>query len=131
MSETEIRLLGQVEATGPRGTAALTGTRRVILGVLALHAGEVVPYDGLVDVLWGETPPRTAHKTLHSHVARIRQALTACGAPPVLTTRDPGYVLDLPREQVDAHRFERVVTAARALADPRRRADQKSEAKRS
>ena len=130
MSETEIRLLGQVEATGPRGSAALTGTRRLILGVLALHAGEVVPYDGLVEVLWGESPPRTAHKTLHSHVARIRQALTACGAPPVLATRDPGYLLDRPREQVDAHRFEQGVAAARALADPRSRADRLAEALR-
>lgn len=114
MTGLEVRVLGVVEAVGPHGTIALTSTRRVILGVLAMRAGEVVPYTELVDVLWGESPPRTAFKTLHSHVARIRQALAEAGVPPVLTTRDPGYVLELAPERVDAHRFELLVHGARA-----------------
>ncbi|MDQ3788853.1 MAG: helix-turn-helix domain-containing protein, partial [Actinomycetota bacterium] len=117
MTDLDIRVLGVVEAVGPHGTVALTSTRRVILGVLALRAGAVVPYTELVDVLWGESPPRTAFKTLHSHVARIRQALAASGVDPVVTTRDPGYVLELPRERVDAHRFELMVRQARADLD--------------
>lgn len=114
MADLEVRVLGAVEAVGPHGTVALTSTRRVILGVLALRAGQVVPYTELVDVLWGESPPRTAFKTLHSHVARIRQALAASGVAPVVTTRDPGYVLELAPERVDAHRFELLVRGARA-----------------
>lgn len=114
MTDLEVRVLGVVEAVGPHGTVALTSTRRVILGVLALRAGDVVPYTELVDVLWGESPPRTAFKTLHSHVARIRQALTESGVSPVVTTRDPGYVLELSPERVDAHRFELLVKGARA-----------------
>ncbi|MGB3441900.1 MAG: BTAD domain-containing putative transcriptional regulator, partial [Actinophytocola sp.] len=117
MTGLEVRVLGAVEAVGPHGTVALTSTRRVILGVLALRVGQVVPYTELVDVLWGESPPRTAFKTLHSHVARIRQALAACGVPPVVTTRDPGYVLELAPERVDAHRFELLVQSARADLD--------------
>ncbi|MFC4857330.1 AfsR/SARP family transcriptional regulator [Actinophytocola glycyrrhizae] len=117
MTDLDIRVLGVVEAVGPHGTVALTSTRRVILGVLALRAGAVVPYTELVDVLWGESPPRTAFKTLHSHVARIRQALAASGVDSVVTTRDPGYVLELPRERVDAHRFELTVRHARADLD--------------
>ncbi|HEV7649831.1 MAG TPA: BTAD domain-containing putative transcriptional regulator [Actinophytocola sp.] len=114
MADLEVRVLGAVEAVGPHGTVALTSTRRVILGVLALRVGRVVPYTELVDVLWGESPPRTAFKTLHSHVARIRQALAASGVTPVVITRDPGYVLELPPERVDAHRFELLVRGARA-----------------
>ncbi len=114
VADLEVRVLGAVEAVGPHGTVALTSTRRVILGVLALRAGRVVPYTELVDVLWGESPPRTAFKTLHSHVARIRQALAASGVTPVVTTRDPGYVLELAPERVDAHRFELLVRGARA-----------------
>jgi DNA-binding SARP family transcriptional activator len=110
----EVRVLGAVEVLGVHGPITLTGTRRVILGVLALRAGEVVPYHELVDVLWGEAPPRTAVKTLHSHVARIRQALAGAGLAPVIITHDTGYLLDLPRNQVDAHRFEELVAAARA-----------------
>ena len=114
MTDLEVRVLGVVEAVGPHGPIALTSTRRVILGVLAVRAGEIVPYTELVDVLWGESPPRTAFKTLHSHVARIRQALTAAGVIPVIATHDPGYVLELAPERVDAHRFELLVQAARA-----------------
>ncbi|MCE6995263.1 tetratricopeptide repeat protein [Saccharothrix sp. S26] len=113
-SAGEIRILGQVEATGPLGVANLVGTRRrALLGVLALRAGSVVPIAGLIDVLWGEDPPRTALRTLHSHVARVRQALGACGLPDVLRTREPGYVLAVAPETVDAHRFERTVRSAR------------------
>jgi DNA-binding SARP family transcriptional activator/tetratricopeptide (TPR) repeat protein len=123
VTDLEVCVLGVVEAIGPHGTVALTGTRRVILGVLAVRVGEVVPYTELVDVLWGESPPRTAFKTLHSHVARIRQALAAAGVDPVVTTRDPGYVLELAPERVDAHRFELLVRGARAdLARGDRRA---------
>ncbi|XVS67779.1 BTAD domain-containing putative transcriptional regulator [Actinosynnema sp. CA-299493] len=108
-------MLGPVCAHGSGGAAALAGTRqRAVLGVLALHAGEVLSASRLVDVLWGEDPPRTALRTLHSHVARIRQALSACGVPEALTTRNPGYVLDVPREEVDAHRFERLASAGRS-----------------
>ncbi|QFZ24350.1 tetratricopeptide repeat protein [Saccharothrix syringae] len=107
-------MLGPVTAVGPVGPAALSGARqRAVLGVLALHAGVVLPANRLVDVLWGEDPPRTALRTLHSHVARIRQALAACGAPPVLRTSEPGYVLDLPADRVDAHRFADLVASAR------------------
>ncbi len=114
MTDLQIRVLGEVEAVGPGGRAVLTGTRRVILGALALRAGRVVSFDGLVDVVWGHDPPRTATKTLHSHVARLRQALAAVRAAPVVSTRDLGYVLEVPRDHVDAHRFEFLVTAARA-----------------
>lgn len=112
---SDLRVLGPVCAHGSGGTAALAGGRqRAVLGVLALHAGEVLSASRLVDVLWGEDPPRTALRTLHSHVARIRQALAACGVPEALTTRNPGYALEVPREHVDAHRFERLASTGRA-----------------
>ncbi|PPK66411.1 BTAD domain-containing putative transcriptional regulator [Actinokineospora auranticolor] len=110
----ELRVLGPVEAVGPAGRALVHGTRqRAVLGVLALHAGTVLPASRLIDVLWGENPPRTAVKTLHSHVARIRQALAACGFPTVLRTREPGYLLAVEPESVDALLFDRQVRAAR------------------
>ncbi|WP_370948958.1 BTAD domain-containing putative transcriptional regulator [Amycolatopsis sp. cg5] len=111
---SELRVLGPVEALGPAGPCVLHGTRqRAVLGVLALHAGSVVPSSRLVDMLWGEDPPRTAVKTLHSHVARIRQALDACGFGQVLHTRNPGYLLAADPDTVDALLFERRVLAAK------------------
>jgi DNA-binding SARP family transcriptional activator len=110
---SEVRVLGPVEAIGRAGPAALHGARqRTILGLLALHAGTVVPITRLVDALWGDDPPRTAVKTLHSHVARIRQALGACGFPPVLETVGQGYALALAPDSVDAQRFIRQVREA-------------------
>jgi DNA-binding SARP family transcriptional activator len=110
----ELRVLGPVEAVGPGGRAELRGSRqRAILGALALHAGTVLSVERLIDLVWGEAPPRTAIKTVHSYVVRIRQALGACGFAPVLITGAGGYAIEVPPEVVDARLFERRVNAAR------------------
>jgi DNA-binding SARP family transcriptional activator/tetratricopeptide (TPR) repeat protein len=109
-----IRLLGPIEVTGPAGHAAFTGNRQpALLGLLALGAPDAVSRTWLVDGLWGDEPPRTAVKTLHSHIARVRQALDECGLVNVLHTSDPGYQLMIDPSAVDAHRFEREVHRAR------------------
>ncbi|WP_330275265.1 tetratricopeptide repeat protein [Lentzea sp. NBC_00516] len=101
----EVKILGPVEVCGPHGRAVLTGARqRSIVAVLALHAGTPVAVDRLVDVLWGDDPPRTAVRSLHSHVARVRQALADCGMPGALMTKPGGYQLDA---FVDAAAFDR------------------------
>ncbi len=111
----QISVLGPIGVTGPAGTAELSGVRqRALVGLLAVRAPALVPRALLIDALWGEDPPRTAVKTLQSHVARVRQALDRCGLRGALVTRDPGYLLDLSPETVDAHRFEAAVSAAQA-----------------
>ncbi len=113
-----VRLLGSIEVVGPNGPAMLIGARqRGLVGLLALNAGTVVPQSRLVDALWGEDPPRTAVRSLHSHVSRVRQALQSCGLGDVLLTREPGYVLTLGRDQVDVHLFEDAVRGATANGD--------------
>jgi DNA-binding SARP family transcriptional activator/Tfp pilus assembly protein PilF len=110
-----VRLLGLIEVSGPLGTARLVGARqRALVAMLALNVGTVVGRDRLIDGLWGEDPPRTALRTLQSHVARVRQALDGCGLTGVLRTREPGYLLAIPPEQVDAHEFEQAVRRGRA-----------------
>ena len=61
--------------------------------MLAMHAGDVVAEDRLVEALWGETPPRTAAKTLQNYVLRLRRRLEGCGDAAIVT-RPPGYVLE-------------------------------------
>ena len=110
-----IRVLGPVQAIGPDGPALLVGARqRAVVGVLALKVGSLVPQWRLVDALWGDSPPRTAVKSLHSHVARVRQALDVCGLPDVLETRDSGYVLTMSGDAVDGHRFEQLASRGRS-----------------
>lgn len=108
-----VRILGPVEVTGPRGRAVLSGRQRALVGVLALRAGTVVVPARVADALWGDGQPRTAIKSLQSHVARVRQALRTCGLSDVLLTRGSGYVFAVAREEVDACHFEDGLRSAR------------------
>ncbi|HZM77984.1 MAG TPA: BTAD domain-containing putative transcriptional regulator [Candidatus Limnocylindrales bacterium] len=116
-----VRLLGPVEVVGPHGCAVLSGRQRAMVGLLALQAGSVVLPARIVDGFWGENPPRTAIKSLHSHIARIRHAMCECGLTDVLLTRGTGYMLAVDRNEVDACHFEDQVRSARDdLAQGRR-----------
>jgi DNA-binding SARP family transcriptional activator/Tfp pilus assembly protein PilF len=114
----QVRVLGPVEVTGPGGAAVLVGARqRAVVGLLALNPGTPVPQWRLVDGVWGDDPPRTAVKSLHSHIARVRQALDGCGLPGALVTREPGYRLAVDPDAIDAGRFETITRQGReALA---------------
>ncbi|HZC99052.1 MAG TPA: BTAD domain-containing putative transcriptional regulator [Actinomycetes bacterium] len=100
---------------GDRRVALLRGRARSLLGLLALHAGEVVSSHRLIDQLWGEAPPPTATKALHGLVSTLRKRLQPRDdgqTPPVLETHAPGYLLAIDRDQVDANRFRRLVAEA-------------------
>jgi DNA-binding SARP family transcriptional activator len=117
----ELAVLGHLEMTGPLGTVPVRGAKeRVLLAMLAVRANEVVSTNELVDALWPDEPPTTATKTVHSHVARVRRALETAGLDGVLVTRDPGYVLRVAPECIDAARFEQRLRAGQqALRDER------------
>ncbi|MGW3151577.1 BTAD domain-containing putative transcriptional regulator [Streptomyces sp. NPDC001177] len=99
--------------------------RRTLLALLLIRLGRVVPTELLIEELWGDGAPRHAVATLQSHVSHLRRSLDTkarTGQISVLRHRTPGYVLDLDPEQVDACRFERLVTDGRRLLeqhDPR------------
>ncbi|MGW7410363.1 BTAD domain-containing putative transcriptional regulator [Streptomyces sp. NPDC054833] len=96
--------------------------RRTLLALLLIRLGRVVPTELLVEELWGDRAPRHAVATLQSHVSHLRRALhtkTRTSQLSVLRHRTPGYVLDLDPEQVDACRFERLVTDGRRLLEQR------------
>ena len=118
----EIRVLGPVELAVDGKVRPLPGGgERELLALLALSAGRVVPVPALVDALWGEALPAHPANALQLRVSKLRRALTAAGARgELVVTRPPGYLLDVDGEQVDAHRFADLVTAARAgaPADP-------------
>ncbi|UXY25274.1 BTAD domain-containing putative transcriptional regulator [Streptomyces sp. HUAS TT20] len=96
--------------------------RRTLLALLLIRLGRVVPTELLIEELWGDAAPRHAVATLQSHVSHLRRALqtkTGTGQLSVLRHRTPGYVLDLDPEQVDACRFEHLVTGGRRLLEQR------------
>lgn len=107
----EVRILGPLEVWAEGGLVTIdTPKERAVLEVLAIRAGDIVEPSVLVDALWGADPPRTAAKTLQSHVSRLRSALP----DDVITTEDGGYRLVVAAgEDIDAARFERLIDAGR------------------
>ncbi|GAA0463421.1 hypothetical protein GCM10009544_27360 [Streptomyces stramineus] len=115
-----LRVLGPISARYD-GTDLVLGPprRRALLALLLLRPGRIVPTGLLVEELWGDEPPRHPVATLQTYVSHLRRALDPEGgkAPSVLSYRAPGYVLGIDPEQVDAHRFENLVSAGRRLLD--------------
>jgi DNA-binding SARP family transcriptional activator len=108
----EFRFLGPLEVWDERGEVSLAGPKpRALLALLLLHPNDVVPTDRLIDELWGEDSPEDAAAALRVNVSRLRKALPEN----VLMTRSPGYVIRVGPDQLDLHRFERLVDEGRSL----------------
>ncbi|HLL65001.1 MAG TPA: BTAD domain-containing putative transcriptional regulator [Micromonosporaceae bacterium] len=118
MAEVTIRVLGPVEVQAPGHPAVSPAPAvRALLARLALTPGRVVSADALTDALWGEQLPADAANALQIRVSKLRRALSGAGLDGnVIATRAPGYLLTLPAEAVDAHRFEQAAARGRAAA---------------
>lgn len=91
--------------------------QRSVLAMLLLEPGQLVPVSRLASVLWGEEPPASAVKNLQGHIHRLRRALAA--APGVtLRTSGSAYALQVSPDEVDLHRFRRMVRTARTVEPP-------------
>lgn len=109
----EIRFLGPFEVVDADRSISLGGRRqRALLAILALHAREVVPVGQIIDGLWPENPPDSALNTLQAYVSRLRKTLRGDvveDAGEAILFEHGGYFLDLAKDQIDSHRFERLV----------------------
>lgn len=110
----EISVLGSfaAEVDGRRVTPT-AAKHRQLLAMLALHAGQVVSAGALIDELWDERPPRSAHGTLQTYVMQVRRRIQ----DGVLVTTFGGYRLDIDRGSLDASRFSRLAAQGLAAAD--------------
>jgi len=99
-------LLGLLQAQDEAGNALpVAGVRqRLLLAVLLVRANRVVPAQELAEIVWDGVPPSAA-ATLRTQVMRLRRALGPDAAARVIT-RDPGYVIALSAEELDATAFE-------------------------
>ncbi len=98
---------------------------RVVLATLLANANTTVTLGQVVERLWGEDPPRTARKTVHLYVSRLRRLL---GLPGLITTRPDGYLLRLDEDELDLGRFAAAQRRAERARDPRERAAHLDEA---
>ncbi|MGI5198639.1 AfsR/SARP family transcriptional regulator [Streptomyces sp. CA-288835] len=116
MDPVRYRILGTTQALRPDGsTVPVGGARlRALLTVLALRAGRTVPVGLLVDEVWDGDPPADASGALQALVGRLRRVL---GAEAVVS-EEGGYRLAASADDIDVHRFERLVgEGTRALGD--------------
>jgi DNA-binding SARP family transcriptional activator len=121
--ELDFRILGPLEVVNDGVPLPLPGGKpRLLLAALLVDANHVVSTDRLFEVLWGADVRDSAHNLLQTYVSHLRDALEpqrSRRAPSRhLLTREPGYVLAVDRERLDAARFERLAREGRrALAD--------------
>ncbi|MFF0158487.1 BTAD domain-containing putative transcriptional regulator [Streptomyces sp. NPDC005263] len=112
----EVRLLGSVEVWQDGRRLRLGGKPLTILSALVVHLGEVLATGRLVDLIWEERAPATATALVASHVSAARREFTGAPGTSLIRTRAPGYVVELDRGQVDAHRFETLLREGESRA---------------
>jgi DNA-binding SARP family transcriptional activator/tetratricopeptide (TPR) repeat protein len=118
----DFHILGPIEAIeGDRHLALRGAKQRALLGMLLLHAGEVVSNDRLIEELWPGERRQEALKALQVAVSRLRKTLEPDRRAGVdsrlILTRPPGYELRADPTRVDAKRFEALLDEGRqALA---------------
>jgi DNA-binding SARP family transcriptional activator len=122
----QVRLLGPVDLAMDGTAQPVPGLRlKAVLAALALHAGEVVSTDRLIDMVWGERAPVTATNTLQVHVSKLRGLLGKRGA---ILARAPGYLLHVDGEATDVTAAERLIHQGVQCRDPQQGAERLQEA---
>jgi basic membrane lipoprotein Med (substrate-binding protein (PBP1-ABC) superfamily)/DNA-binding SARP family transcriptional activator len=115
ISSVRFRLLGSLGAeSGDTPVDLGPPKQRAVLAVLLLNANEIVSTDRIIDMVWGDDPPRTAEHSVQLYVSDLRKALANGSTQEMIETRLPGYVLNTPPDSVDSLRFERLVREALA-----------------
>ncbi|MFD7662425.1 BTAD domain-containing putative transcriptional regulator [Streptomyces sp. NPDC059788] len=118
----DFSLLGPISVATGNGELALgPAKRRSVLALLLLQPNTTVPLEQLIDSLWEDEPPEHARTVVQGHVSRLRATLAGGGAEAYgieLATHGSAYLLRLPEELIDAHRFGELVALARPEAAP-------------
>ncbi|MFJ4797619.1 AfsR/SARP family transcriptional regulator [Kitasatospora purpeofusca] len=78
---------------------------------LLFRSGRQVSGGQLIDDLWGDEPPASAHGVIRTYVHRLRRVL----GPDVLTSLGGGYLLVADHDGLDTARCETLVARARVL----------------
>ena len=109
------RVLGPLEVQAGRGWTGVAAPKwRALLAALVTSPGRVVSTEGLVDELWGDHPPSAARKLVSGYVLRLRRLIGDPGGR-ILVTQAPGYLLAVNTADVDACRFEDLLTEGRRM----------------
>lgn len=105
-----VQVLGTVQVMRPARPGDTTKkvvpvvrpARRRLLSLLAMHGGQAVPIDRVVEEFWAADRPARPRATLHTHVCGLRSAL----GPDLIRTEGDAYRLDLSRNALDTDAFD-------------------------
>ena len=101
LQQVELGVLGPLQVRQYGLPVSIPGAKpRAILTMLGLHGGSVVSADSLVELLWGDDPPRTAVKALQTHISSLRRTL----GDGFVLTEGTGWTLST--TEVDATRYK-------------------------
>ncbi|MET9609613.1 BTAD domain-containing putative transcriptional regulator [Streptomyces sp. NPDC006512] len=118
----EFRLLGAVAVVTEAGGLPMGPVkRRSLLAALLLRANCPVPVGHLTAALWEEEPPARARGVIQGHVSQLRASLKGAGGAArgvELVTQGGAYVLRMPKDLLDVHRFEDLLAGAREQRGP-------------
>jgi DNA-binding SARP family transcriptional activator/tetratricopeptide (TPR) repeat protein len=112
----QFRILGPVEIEAAGEIISLRRRERCLLGVLLLHANQIVAVDRLGELLWEEDPPKRLRGTVQGVVSRLRTAIGDVAGVD-LAFVGYGYRLAVDLELVDAHRFRALRNQAQRTND--------------
>jgi hypothetical protein len=110
----EVRFFGEFEAPEGGVPVPVRGVKqRTVLALLALHRGQPVSADRLIDALWGDGKVANPGNALQAQIGQLRRTLGATA----IVTSEAGYALGIDPGDVDAVRFEQLVTEERRLLE--------------
>ncbi|HEY5629879.1 MAG TPA: BTAD domain-containing putative transcriptional regulator [Candidatus Limnocylindrales bacterium] len=111
-------ILGQLRVSSGDGAVDLgSPAQRTLLAVLLSSPNAPVAADRLVDELWGENPPPSAHHLLEVYASRLRRAVDDPGDGSRIARRGDAYQLRVQPGELDADRFAAGVARGRVLGD--------------
>src|SRR6202035_2285645 len=111
LQAVELGVLGPLQVRRDGASVVIPGGKpRAILTVLGLHSGSVVSAETLIELLWGDDPPRTAAKALQTHISSLRRTL----GDGFVLTEGTGWTLST--TEIDASRYKLAAKMARDAA---------------
>ena len=114
----KFRILGPLDIAIGSERLELGGTRQqVVMATLLLSANKVVSMDRLLEAVYGQDPPPTSRSQVQIIISSLRRLFTARTNDPVISTQSGGYTVKVDSMQLDALRFEELVTEAHAARE--------------
>lgn len=104
-----------MEIGGPR--------QRIVLAMMALNVNRVTPVERLIEAVWDDSPPSTARSQIQICISALRKLFSDAGKPGAITTRPPGYLLELETAELDSEQFGSLTQRAKEQTEEGRAAE--------